>query len=77
MRDDPPEWSPLVELLGEVMRAAGQARRIKGDLNRAVAALQSLGHPNLGLEEHAKAAAVSIRKMDDVAEQIRKALERV
>ncbi|MFD0857144.1 hypothetical protein ACFQ07_33370 [Actinomadura adrarensis] len=73
-RADPPEWSPLTELLGELMCAAGQARRIGVNLNQAVAALHSLGYPTMALGEYARVATRSIRNMDEVAEQIRKRL---
>lgn len=73
---DPPQWSPLTELLGEVMRAAGQARRIGINLNQAVAALHSVGQPTRALEEYARVAAASTQSIDAVAEEIRRALRR-
>ncbi|MFA1544576.1 hypothetical protein SM611_37115 [Actinomadura sp. DLS-62] len=76
MQADPPQWSPLTELLGEVIRAAGQARRIGINLNQAVATLHSAGWPTRALEEYARVAADSTRSIDAVAEEIRRALRR-
>lgn len=76
MQADPPHWSPLTELLGEVMRAAGQARRIGINLNQAVVALHSAGRPTRALEEYARVAAASTQSIDAVAEEIRRALRR-
>ncbi|TDD71119.1 hypothetical protein E1298_36175 [Actinomadura rubrisoli] len=75
-RVDPPQWSPLTELMGEVMRAAGQARRIGINLNQAVAALHSSGHPTHALEQYARVAATSTQNIDELAEEIRRALHR-
>ncbi|WP_346043767.1 hypothetical protein [Actinomadura chokoriensis] len=76
MQTDPPQWSPLTELLGEVMQAAGQARRVGINLNQAVAALHSTGRPTYALEQYARIAADSTQNIDAVAEEIRRALRR-
>jgi hypothetical protein len=74
MSADPPEWSPLRELLGEVIRAAGQTRRIGVNLNQAVAALNALGRPTYALEQYGRVAARTAMNLDDAAEEIRLAL---
>ncbi|MFI6515478.1 hypothetical protein ACIBF1_07970 [Spirillospora sp. NPDC050679] len=71
---EPPEWSPWRDLMGEVMRAAAQSRRIAADLDRAVKALNADGHPTRTLEECARAAANSTRNLDELAEEIRSRL---
>ncbi|TDE29983.1 hypothetical protein [Actinomadura sp. 6K520] len=76
MQADPPRWSPLTELLSEVMHAAGQARRIGINLNQAVAALHSAGQSTRALEQYARVAAASTQNIDAVAEEIRRALRR-
>ncbi|MFI0448071.1 hypothetical protein [Actinomadura sp. 6N118] len=69
---DPPQWSPLRELMSEVMRAAGQVRRVGVNLNQAVAALHSAGYPTGALHEYARVATTTVTKLDDVAEEIRR-----
>ncbi|WP_157431461.1 hypothetical protein [Actinomadura hibisca] len=71
---EPPQWSPWRELMGEVIRAAGQSRHIGANLDQAVKALQAGGHPTRALEEYARVAAYSTRNLDELAEQIRSRL---
>ncbi|GAA2621216.1 hypothetical protein GCM10010411_66380 [Actinomadura fulvescens] len=71
-QSDPPQWSPLRELMSEVMRAAGQVRRVGVNLNQAVAALHSAGYPTAALQEYARVAVTTVTKLDDVAEEIRR-----
>ncbi|WP_169514750.1 hypothetical protein [Actinomadura atramentaria] len=71
---DPPAWSPLRELLAEVVRASGQTRRIGVNLNQAVAALHALGRPTYALEQYGRVAARAVDNLDETAEQIRRTL---
>ncbi|WP_067466051.1 hypothetical protein [Actinomadura macra] len=64
-----PEYVELRETLATVMHAAGQARRIGVNLNQVVAALHS-GEPPPQLQWYAEAAARTVRKLDDLADEL-------
>ncbi|WP_021591197.1 hypothetical protein [Actinomadura welshii] len=68
-----PEYVELREALATVMHAAGQARRIGTNLNQAVAALHS-GEPLPQLRWYAQAAARTVSKLDDLADDLRRRL---
>jgi hypothetical protein len=68
------DQEPLGQVLIELMRAAGLARRIATNLNQAVAKLNATGQPAGDLPGY---AAESIRRadhIDQVADAVRKAL---
>ncbi|MFD0900126.1 hypothetical protein [Actinomadura sediminis] len=65
-----PEYIALREALATVMHAAGQAQRIGVNLNQAVAAMHS-GEPPPQLRWYAEAAARAVRKLDELAEELR------
>ncbi|QFG22895.1 hypothetical protein [Actinomadura sp. WMMB 499] len=65
-----PEHIVLRETLATVMHAAGQAQRIGVNLNQAVAAMHS-GEPPPQLRWYAEAAARAVRRLDDLAEEVR------
>ncbi|MDL4770697.1 hypothetical protein [Actinomadura xylanilytica] len=65
-----PEHAVLRELLASVMHASGQVRRIGVNLNQSVAALHS-GELSARLEWYASAAARSVAKLDDLADEVR------
>lgn len=67
------EHVELRETLMAVMHAAGQARRVGVNLNQAVAALHS-GEPPPQLRWYAEAAARTVRKLDDLADELRQRL---
>ncbi|SEG94076.1 hypothetical protein SAMN04489712_1434 [Thermomonospora echinospora] len=71
---DPPQWTPLRELMGQVIRAAEQVRRIGNNLNQAVAALHALGRPTGALEGYARVASAAVENLDELAEEIRRRL---
>lgn len=64
-----PEHAVLREVLGELIHASGQARRIGVNLNQAVAALNSADAP-LQLRWYAEAAARAVRKLDSLADEV-------
>ncbi|MER6814777.1 hypothetical protein ABT299_36355 [Spirillospora sp. NPDC000708] len=67
------ENSELRELLQAVMQVRGQAHRIGVNLNQAVAALNS-GEVSWTIQWYARAAAQTIRKLDDLADELRRRL---
>jgi hypothetical protein len=67
---DRPEHSVLRELLGALMHASGQVRRIGVNLNQAVAALNSGEFSDL-LSMYAQAAYRTVLKLDEVADEVR------
>jgi len=73
-RTDPPEWTPLRELLGQLLRASAQVRRIGNNLNQAVTALHALGYPTEALQGYARVASATVENLDDLAEEIRERL---
>ncbi|RAY15012.1 hypothetical protein DPM19_09685 [Actinomadura craniellae] len=64
------EHAVLRDLLGAVVRASGQVRRIGVNLNQAVAALNS-GELSSALRWYADAAYRSVQKLDEVADEVR------
>ncbi|MEU8347784.1 hypothetical protein AB0C74_39320 [Spirillospora sp. NPDC048832] len=68
-----PQYVELRETLATVMHAAGQARRIGVNLNQAVAALHSDELPPQ-LRWYAEAAARTVEKLDDLADELRRRL---
>ncbi|WP_119730068.1 hypothetical protein [Thermomonospora amylolytica] len=73
-RGEAPAFTPLRELMGQVMRASAQVRRIGVNLNQAVAALNTLGQPTDALQQYARVVSAAVRNLDDLAEQIRERL---
>jgi hypothetical protein len=69
-----PEYAALRQLLGAVMQASGQARRIGVNFNQVVAALNSTGEFSDQLTLYAAAAARAVRKLDEVADEVRRRL---
>jgi hypothetical protein len=66
--------SMLREALGEFVRAAGLVRRIGVNLNQAVAKLNATGQRADDLLAYAAESMRRARKLDDVAEEIRRKL---
>ncbi|CNF72096.1 Conjugative accessory protein mbeC [Mycobacterium tuberculosis] len=67
------EHNEMREVLQAVMQARGQAQRIGVNLNQAVAALNS-GEVSSTIQWYARAAAQTIRKLDDLADELRRRL---
>ncbi|MQA88065.1 MAG: hypothetical protein GEV03_26465 [Streptosporangiales bacterium] len=70
----PPTDTPLQEVLGELIRAAGQVRRIGVNLNQAVAKLHATGKDPGNLVPYAEEAFRHARNLDRIAEQVRRCL---
>jgi hypothetical protein len=68
-----PQHALLRESLAVVMHAARQTRRVGVNLNQAVAALHS-GEPPPQLQWYADAAARTVEKLDDLADELRQRL---
>lgn len=68
------EDSMFREALGEFIRAAGLVRRIGVNLNQAVAKLNATGQRSDDLLAYATESIRGARKLDDVAEEIRRKL---
>jgi hypothetical protein len=66
----------LREALAELVRCAGQVRKIGGNLNQAVAKLNATGQSDRGLVPYAAASIRIAGHLDDAAEQVRKAAVR-
>ncbi len=66
--------SPLREALVELMTAAGLVRRAGTNLNQAVAKLNSTGQPGADLLPAAEFCVRVIRRLDDAAEHVRRAV---
>jgi hypothetical protein len=66
--------SPLREVLAELMAAAGLVRRIGTNLNQAVARLNTTGEPGPDLLPSAQFCVRVIRRLDEAAEQVRRAI---
>lgn len=64
------EHQQVREVLQAVMQARGQAQRIGVNLNQAVATLNS-GEVSLSIQGYARAAAQTVRKLDDLADELR------
>ncbi len=74
-RGDPARvWSPLREVLAEVMSAAGLVRRVGTNLNQAVARLNATGQPGDDLIPAAQFCARVVRRLDETAEQLRRSI---
>jgi hypothetical protein len=69
-----PEFALLRELLTEVTKTAGRVNRIGVNLNQAVAALHSTGQMPHALLAYAAAADQILDKVDDLADQLHRAL---
>lgn len=67
------EHNQVREVLKAVMQARGQAQRIGVNLNQAVAALNS-GEVSSTIQSYARAAAHTVRKLDELADDLRKRL---
>ena len=70
----PPVLSPLREALAEVMTAAGLVRRAGTNLNQAVARLNATGQRGADLVPSAEFCVRVIRRLDEAAEQLRRAV---
>jgi hypothetical protein len=68
------DQEPLVQVLIELMRAAGLVRRIAANLNQAVAKLNATGQPAGDLPAYAAASLRRADHLDEVADAVRKAL---
>jgi hypothetical protein len=66
----------LREALAELVRCAGQVRKIGGNLNQAVAKLNATGQSDRDLVPYAAASIRIAGHLDDAAEQVRKAAVR-
>jgi hypothetical protein len=66
--------SPLREALAELMAAAGLVRRIGTNLNQAVARLNATDEPGPDLLPSAQFCVRVIRRLDEAAEQVRRAI---
>jgi Mobilization protein NikA len=66
--------APLREALAEVMSAAGLVRRVGTNLNQAVARLNATGQPGEDLVPAAQFCIRVIRRLDDVAEHLRRSI---
>jgi hypothetical protein len=66
--------APDREALRELMRAAGLVRRIGVNLNQAVARLNATGQRSGDLLLYARESMRRVERLDDAAEQVRKAL---
>jgi hypothetical protein len=62
----------LREALAELVRCAGQVRRIGTNLNQAVAKLNATGQSDRGLVPYAAASIRIAGHLEDAAEQVRK-----
>jgi hypothetical protein len=69
-----PSVSPVREALVEVMSAAGLVRRAGTNLNQAVAKLNATGEAGAELVPAAAFCVRVIRRLDEVAEQLRRAI---
>jgi len=69
-----PADSTFHEALGEFIRAAGLVRRIGVNLNQAVARLNATGQRSDDLLAYAAESIRRARKLDDVADEIRRKL---
>ncbi|MFG1857013.1 hypothetical protein ACGFJT_34605 [Actinomadura geliboluensis] len=67
------EHNQVREVLKAIMQARGQAQRIGVNLNQAVAAVNS-GEVSSTIQWYARAAAHTVRKLDELADDLRKRL---
>jgi hypothetical protein len=66
--------APLRETLAELIRASGLVRRIGVNLNQAVAKLNATGEPSGELAPYAAESIRRARRLDAVAEELRRRL---
>lgn len=66
--------SPLREVLGELMAAAGLVRRVGANFNQAVAKLNATGQRSEDLLPSAQFCVRVIQRLDEVAEQVRRSI---
>ena len=66
--------SPLREVLGELMAAAGLVRRIGTNFNQAVAKLNATGQRGEDLLPLAQFCARAVQRLDEAAEQVRRSI---
>lgn len=66
--------SPLREVLGELMAAAGLVRRIGTNFNQAVAKLNATGQRSEDLLPSAQFCARVVQRLDEAAEQVRRSI---
>ena len=66
--------SPLREVLGELMAAAGLVRRIGTNFNQAVAKLNATGQRSEDLLPSAQFCARVVQRLDDAGEQVRRSI---
>lgn len=66
--------APLREALAELIRAAGLVRRVGVNLNQAVAKLNATGQPSGDLVPYAAESIRKARRLDAVAEELRRRL---
>ncbi len=66
--------APLREALAELIRSAGLVRRIGVNLNQAVAKLNATGQRSGDLVPYAAESARRARRLDSVADELRKRL---
>lgn len=66
--------SPLREVLGELMAAAGLVRRIGSNFNQAVAKLNATGQRSEDLLPSAQFCARIVQRLDEAAEQVRRSI---
>ena len=66
--------SPLREVLGELMAAAGLVRRIGANFNQAVAKLNATGQRGDDLLPSAQFCARVIQRLDEAAEHVRRSI---
>ncbi len=66
--------SPLREVLGELMSAAGLVRRIGVNFNQAVAKLNATGQRGEDLLPSAQFCMRVVQRLDAVAEQVRRSI---
>ena len=66
--------SPLREVLGELMAAAGLVRRIGVNFNQAVAKLNATGQRSEDLLPSAQFCARVIQRLDEAAERVRRSI---
>ncbi len=66
--------SPLREVLGELMAAAGLVRRIGANFNQAVAKLNATGQRGEDLLPSAQFCSRVVQRLDETAEQVRRSI---
>ena len=69
-----PDGAPLRQTLAELIRSAGMVRRAGVNLNQAVAKLNATGQRSEDLLPYAAESVRRARRLDAVAEELRKRL---